>query len=224
MTSFLMFPVKLKPISSACQSLIICSDALERANGFFFRLDAFPKSELSWNKTWKNKCKARRKKIACTIRSRCNNKDYRKEARLARKHARFLCQPLGKEFYRRLFTEGTSTCLGNKTAFSLIQKNMEYCFRVNTSNFSTITNSELCKKINALRNCDADYAASICNDLQWWYIDRSWKALIEVYYRFCKGTLNPPAYNLPFRRSQPSRATNKKVESEVKEEKRTKEK
>ncbi|KAK3781227.1 hypothetical protein RRG08_055880 [Elysia crispata] len=107
--------------------------------------------------------------------------------------------------YRRLFTEGTSTCLGNKTAFSLIQKNMEYCLRVNTSNFCTITNSELCKKINALRNCDADYAASICNDLQRWYIDRSWKALIEVYYRFCKGTLNPPAYNLPFRRSQPSR-------------------
>ncbi|KAK3786267.1 hypothetical protein RRG08_051808, partial [Elysia crispata] len=52
-------------------------------------------------------------------------------------------------------------------------------------------------KINNGRNRDANFAASLCTDLQRWFLDSVWESYIEIFYPNCRGSLDPPAYKLP---------------------------
>ncbi|KAK3787005.1 hypothetical protein RRG08_052636 [Elysia crispata] len=198
--SFLMLSEKLNVDAWICLDLKRCIKDLRLYSTFFFRPDAISGSELSWSNSWKNACRNIRIKTECTIKNACKYvHPLQMQARYLRKLTRSLCKPEGKEFVRRFFTQSNSSCLGNMTAFQLLRKHKKACFWEHFvySNFTDLTHSEQCTQLNIERNCEADYAASICTDLYRWYVDMSWEIFVQVYYKYCKGTFTPPLYKLP---------------------------
>ncbi|KAK3800450.1 hypothetical protein RRG08_052831, partial [Elysia crispata] len=181
----------------ACQSLENCTSRLKNANSFYLRLTAFPESESSWNASWQDMCRNKRSKIQCTLQSTCNDRAKRNSARMARKRARFLCKPEGKEYFRRLYANGPSTCLGNSTAVYQIVTTLNSRFADHLSNTVTLNRTERCTAVNNVRQRDADFVSEMCTDLNRWFVDKGWEDVIQVYHKNSGCTLNPPAYALP---------------------------
>ncbi|KAK3800449.1 hypothetical protein RRG08_052830 [Elysia crispata] len=186
--------MKSKTLSPACQDIEKCSDQEVLDSEYFLRLKTFPDSESSWTKSWQDMCRNKDSKMKCTINRTCNNFAVKKNALFGRTSVRRLCGP---NVFRRLFTQGSSTCLGNNTAMLLVSKNMIVCLKKNSLNHSNVIDTDRCKKINNGRNRDANFAASLCTDLQRWFIDSVWESYIEIFYPNCRGSLDPPAYKLP---------------------------
>ncbi|KAK3794977.1 hypothetical protein RRG08_007293 [Elysia crispata] len=142
-------------------------------------------------------CNEKPNKVACTHRQECNNNTLLNEAKLARKKANFMCSDGGKKYLLRLYTNGHGTCLGNQTGVNLWRNNHISCKTTHLSNIHSLSSQEQCNKLNAARNCDSNYAASICTDLARWPLDRGWKAFFRVFYNHCLDHFSPAKWNFP---------------------------